>query len=90
MKKLGIGDTARRGNFTITTKTNPYSKIISFFANHKCKDNMDYEIVETFDISDDKDKNVLQDCNICQKGAKAQEEYPKMSRLVRYCYEEHQ
>ena len=34
-KKEGTGDTPRRGNFTIATKTNPYGKIISFFANHK-------------------------------------------------------
>ena len=33
--KAGIGDTPRRGNFTITTKTNPYGKIITFLANHQ-------------------------------------------------------
>ena len=50
----------------------------------RTKVNMDYEIVETFDLSDEKDTNVLQDCNIRLKGAKALEEYPKMLRLVRY------
>lgn len=34
-KKVGIGATPERGNFTITTKTNPYGKIITFLANHK-------------------------------------------------------
>ena len=54
------------------------------------KDNMDYEIVEDFDLSDEKDKNVIKDCNIRLKGANAQEEYPKMLRMVRYWDEEHQ
>ncbi len=52
------------------------------------KDNMAYEIVDDFDLSDEKDKNVLQDCNIRLKGVKAQEEYPKMLRMVRYWDEE--
>jgi hypothetical protein len=54
------------------------------------KDNMDYQIVEDFDLSDEKDCNVLQDCNIRLRGAKAQEEYPKMLRMVRYWDEENQ
>lgn len=33
--KAGIGDTPRRGNFTIATKTNPYGKIITFLSNHQ-------------------------------------------------------
>ncbi len=33
--KVGIGDTPRRGNFTIATKTNPYGKIITFLSNHQ-------------------------------------------------------
>jgi hypothetical protein len=56
----------------------------------RAKDNMDYEIVEDFDLTDEKDKNVLRDCNIRLKGVKAQEEYPKMLRMVRYWDEEHQ
>jgi hypothetical protein len=31
-KKEGIGDIPIRGNFIITIKTNPYSKIISFYT----------------------------------------------------------
>lgn len=46
------------------------------------KDNIDFEIIEDFDISSEKDKNVLQDCNIRLKGTKAQKEYPKMLRIV--------
>ena len=34
-KKEGIGDTPKRGNFTIATKTNPYGKIITFLTNDK-------------------------------------------------------
>lgn len=48
------------------------------------KDNIDFEIIEDFDISSEKDKNVLQDCNIRLKGTKAQKEYPKMLRIVRF------
>jgi len=48
------------------------------------KDNMDYEIVEDFDISGEKDQNVLQDCNIRLAGTKAKAEYPKLFRMVRY------
>jgi len=55
----------------------------------RAKDNMDYEIVEDFDLSDERDENVLQDCNIRLKGGKAQEEYPKLLRMVRYWDEEH-
>ena len=56
----------------------------------RAKDNMDYEIAEDFDLSDEKDKNVLQDCNIRLKGVNAQTEYPKMLRMVRYWDEKHQ
>ena len=54
------------------------------------KDNMDYEIVEDFDITGEKDCNVLQDCNIRLRGVKAQGQYPKLLRMVRYWDEENQ
>jgi len=50
----------------------------------RAKDNLDYEIVDTYDISDEKDKNVRQDCNIRIKSYKGKNEYPKTLRLVRY------
>lgn len=50
----------------------------------RSKDNMDYQIVEEFDISDEKDKNVLQDSNIRLTGLKSHNEYPKMLRRVRF------
>ena len=34
-KKVGIGATPERGNFTITTKTNPYGKITTFLTYHQ-------------------------------------------------------
>ena len=56
----------------------------------RAKDNMDYEIVEDFDLSDGRDWNVLQDCNIRLGGTKAREQYPKMLRRVRYWDEKNQ
>lgn len=50
----------------------------------RAKDNMDFEVIEDFDVSREKDKNVLQDCNIRLNGTKAQKEYPKMLRMVRF------
>lgn len=50
----------------------------------RSKDNMDYQIVENFDISGEKDKNVLQDSNIRLIGIKSQSEYPKMLRRVSF------
>jgi hypothetical protein len=50
----------------------------------RSKDNMDYQIIENFDISVEKDKNVLQDSNIRLTGLKSQSEYPKMLRRVRF------
>jgi hypothetical protein len=50
----------------------------------RSKNNMDYQIVEDFDISDEKDKNVLQDSNIKLMSIKGQTEYPKMLRRVRF------
>jgi hypothetical protein len=50
----------------------------------RSKANMDYQIIENFDISDEKDKNVLQDSNIKLAGTKSQNEYPKMLRRVRF------
>ena len=50
----------------------------------RAKDNMDYQIVEDFDISDEKDKNVLQDSNISLTSTKGQTEYPKLLRMVRF------
>lgn len=54
----------------------------------RAKDNLDYEIAESFDVSDEKDKGVLQDCNIYLSSRKGQTEYHKMLRLVRYWDEE--
>jgi len=56
----------------------------------RAKDNLDYEIVEDFDISNEKDKNVLQDCNIKLASHKGKNEYPKMLRMVRFWDEENQ
>ena len=50
----------------------------------RAKDNLDYEIIEDFDLASEKDKNVLQDCNIRLSSIKGQQEYPKILRLVRY------
>ena len=50
----------------------------------RSKDNMDCQIIEDFDISYEKDKNVLQDSNIRLTGIKGQDEYPKMLRRVRF------
>lgn len=50
----------------------------------RAKDNMDYQIVEDFDISNEKNRNVLQDSNIRLTSIKAQTGYPKMLRRVRY------
>lgn len=50
----------------------------------RAKDNLDYQIVEDFDISDEKDKNVLQDSNIKLTSIKGQTEYPKLLRMVRF------
>lgn len=54
----------------------------------RAKDNLDCEIVEIFDVSDEKDKGVLQDCNIYLSSIKGQTEYHKMLRRVRYWDEE--
>jgi hypothetical protein len=51
---------------------------------------MDYEIVENFDLTDEKDKKMLQDCNIRLKGNKADKNYPKILRIVRYWNEVYQ
>lgn len=54
----------------------------------RAKDNFQYEVVEDFDISGEKDKNVLQDSNIRIKAYKGKNDYPKNLRLVRYWDEE--
>lgn len=50
----------------------------------RSKDNMDYQVVEDFDVSNEKDNNILQDSNIRLTGVKGQREYPKMLRRVRF------
>jgi len=50
----------------------------------RAKDNLDYEIIEDFNVANEKDKNVLQDSNIRLRGTKGQNDYPRMLRLVRY------
>ncbi len=47
----------------------------------RSKDNLDYQIVEDFDVSKEKDRNVLEDSNIRLKG---KADYPKLLRRVRY------
>lgn len=56
----------------------------------RAKDNFNYEMVEDFDISGEKDKNVLQDSNIRVKTPKSSNDYPKNLRIVRYWVEENQ
>ena len=56
----------------------------------RAKDNMQYDVIEEFDLSGEKDKNVLQDCNIQLSTYKGKKEYPKKLRLVRYWDEENQ
>jgi len=50
----------------------------------RAKDNMDFEIIEEYDISQEKDKNVIMDLNIKLFSAKGPKEYPKLLRLVRF------
>ncbi|MBC7124551.1 MAG: IS4 family transposase [Bacteroidales bacterium] len=50
----------------------------------RSKDNLDYELVEDFDVSGEKDRNVLQDSNMRLTGVKSQHGYPKLLRRVRY------
>lgn len=56
----------------------------------RAKENLNYELVEDFDISVEKDKNVLQDSNIRIKVPKSSGDYPKNLRIVRYWVEEKQ
>lgn len=50
----------------------------------RAKDNLDFEIVEEYDVSSEKDKNVKMNLNIRLASAKGQQEYPKLLRLVRF------
>jgi hypothetical protein len=50
----------------------------------RAKENLDFKIVEKFDVSAEKDHNVLEDCNIRLSSYKGMNEYPKLLRLVRY------
>jgi hypothetical protein len=50
----------------------------------RAKDNMDYEVLESYDASVEKDKNILEDADIMLNGYNAKKEYPKKLRLVRY------
>jgi hypothetical protein len=50
----------------------------------RAKENLDYEIVEKFNVSAEKEHNVLEDCNIRLSSNKGTNEYPKLLRLVRY------
>lgn len=50
----------------------------------RAKDNMQYDIIENFDLSSEKDKNVLQDSNIHLKTYQSKNDYPKKLRLVRF------
>ena len=49
----------------------------------RAKDNLDYEIDEEYDVSKEKDKNIIQCCRIRLSGAKGKAEYPKELKLVR-------
>jgi len=48
------------------------------------KENMDYEVIEIFDVSKEKDQNVRQGIDIRLSNLKGKEGYPKKLRLVRY------
>ena len=56
----------------------------------RAKDNLDYQVVERFDITDEKNKGVMEDCNIRLNSVKGREEYPNMLRLVRFWDEKNQ
>ncbi|GAB6278541.1 MAG: hypothetical protein STSR0006_05390 [Lentimicrobium sp.] len=45
---------------------------------------MDYEVIEIFDVSKEKDQNVRQGIDIRLSNLKGKEGYPKKLRLVRY------
>ncbi|MBN1185366.1 MAG: IS4 family transposase [Bacteroidales bacterium] len=50
----------------------------------RAKDNLDYDILTDYKVSDEKDHNVLEDCDIRLSSDKGFKEYPKLLRLVRY------
>jgi len=50
----------------------------------RAKDNLDFEIMEEYGVSHEKDKNVKMDLNIRLSSAKGLKEYPKLLRLVRF------
>lgn len=50
----------------------------------RAKDNIDYDIIEDYKVSDEKDPNVLEVCDIRLSSNKGFNEYPKLLRLVRY------
>jgi hypothetical protein len=56
----------------------------------RAKDNLDYEVVEEYDVSKEKDKNITQCCRIRLSGVKGKSEYPKELKLVRIWDEEKQ
>src|SRR6056297_92659 len=50
----------------------------------RAKDNLDYEILHDFDVSEEKDQNVLEHQEIYLSGVQSSQEYPSMLRRVRY------
>ena len=50
----------------------------------RAKNTISYEVIESFDLSNEKDSNIKEHCKIRLKSAKGRKEYPKMLQLVRY------
>ena len=50
----------------------------------RAKDNLDYEILYDFYLSEEKDQNVLEHQEIYLSGVQSSQEYPSMLRRVRY------
>ena len=50
----------------------------------RSKGNIDYEVIENFDLSQKVDANIREHCRIRLTSLKGKKEYPKMLQLVRY------
>ncbi len=74
--------------YDFTWWNNLDSKNIWFVT--RAKDNIDFEVVEDFDISQEKDKAVLKDYNIMLINSKSISEYGKKLRMVHYWDQENQ
>jgi hypothetical protein len=56
----------------------------------RAKGNLAYEVVEEFDVTEEKDSCVLKDCNVRLTSEKGRKEYGKMLRMVHYWDEKNQ